>query len=58
MCARSLILIAARVFQYLVWRTEDRAIKWWALEEDEFHAITAGDDGEHAQFVARLKAKT
>ena len=27
------------VSEYLVWRTEDEAIDWWALEEDEYRPL-------------------
>jgi Uma2 family endonuclease len=35
----------AGVREYLVWRTEDDVVDWWALEEDEYRPLTAGDDG-------------
>ncbi|MBM3884104.1 MAG: Uma2 family endonuclease [Verrucomicrobia bacterium] len=35
----------AGVREYLVWRTEDDAVDWWMLEEDEYRPLTAGDDG-------------
>lgn len=35
----------AGVREYLVWRTEDEAVDWWILEEDEFRPLPAGTDG-------------
>ena len=35
----------AGVREYLVWRTEDEAVDWWALEEDEFRLLPAEADG-------------
>jgi Uma2 family endonuclease len=35
----------AGVREYLVWRTEDDALDWWVLEEDEYRPLAAGDDG-------------
>ena len=35
----------AGVQEYLVWRTEDGAIDWWQLEEDEYRPIPAQADG-------------
>lgn len=35
----------ARVREYLVWRTEDRAVDWWVLEADEYRDVPAADDG-------------
>ena len=35
----------AGVREYLVWRTEDDALDWWALEEDEYRPLAAGGDG-------------
>jgi Uma2 family endonuclease len=35
----------AGVREYLVWRTEDAAVDWWVLEEDEYRALPAGSDG-------------
>ena len=35
----------ARVREYLVWRTEDEAVDWWTLEEDEYRQLTADKDG-------------
>jgi Uma2 family endonuclease len=35
----------ARVLEYLVWRTEDKAVDWWILEEDEYRPIAASADG-------------
>ncbi len=35
----------AGVREYLVWRTEDEAVDWWTLEEDEYRPISAGADG-------------
>jgi Uma2 family endonuclease len=29
----------ARVREYLVWRTQDRQVDWWVLDEDEFKEI-------------------
>lgn len=35
----------AGVIEYMVWRTEDEAVDWWALEEDEYRPLLAGPDG-------------
>jgi Uma2 family endonuclease len=35
----------AGVREYLLWRTEDEAIDWWVLEEDEYRLLQAGSDG-------------
>jgi len=35
----------AGVREYIVWRTEDEAVDWWALEEDEFRPLPAEADG-------------
>lgn len=35
----------AGVCEYLVWRTEERALDWWALEEDEYRPLPRGADG-------------
>ena len=35
----------AGVREYLVWRTEDAAVDWWQLVEDEYRPLSAGDDG-------------
>ena len=35
----------AGVREYLVWRTEDGALDWWMLEEDEYSPLAAGADG-------------
>ncbi len=35
----------SRVREYLVWRTEDEAVDWWALEEDEFRPLPPEADG-------------
>jgi Uma2 family endonuclease len=35
----------AGVREYLVWRTEDNALDWWVLEDDEYRPLAAGDDG-------------
>ena len=35
----------ARVQEYLLWRTEDDVVDWWALEEDEYRPLAVGDDG-------------
>ena len=35
----------AVVREYIVWRTEDEAVDWWALEEDEFRPLPAEADG-------------
>ena len=35
----------AGVREYLVWRTEDDALDWWVLEDDEYRPLAAGDDG-------------
>ncbi len=33
------------VREYLVWRTEDDAVDWWVLEDDEYRALPADADG-------------
>jgi Uma2 family endonuclease len=35
----------AGVREYLVWRTEDDAIDWWILEEDEYRPLPLNPDG-------------
>ena len=35
----------AGVREYLVWRTEDEAVDWWALEEDEYRALPRTAEG-------------
>jgi Uma2 family endonuclease len=35
----------AGVREYLVWRTEDEAVDWWTLEEDEYRPLPKGADG-------------
>jgi Uma2 family endonuclease len=35
----------AGVREYLVWRTEDQAVDWWMLEDDEYRPMPAGSDG-------------
>jgi Uma2 family endonuclease len=35
----------AGVREYIVWRTEDEALDWWALEEDEYRPLTPESDG-------------
>ena len=35
----------ARVLEYLVWRTEDRAVDWWILEADEYRSLAKATDG-------------
>ena len=35
----------AGVREYLVWRTEDEAVDWWTLEEDEYRPLPVGADG-------------
>ena len=35
----------AGVGEYLVWRTEDAAVDWWTLEEDEYRPLPAAADG-------------
>ena len=35
----------AGVREYIVWRTEDETVDWWALEEDEFRPLPAEADG-------------
>lgn len=35
----------AGVREYLVWRTEDEAVDWWALEEDEYRPLAPTPDG-------------
>jgi hypothetical protein len=34
----------AGVREYLVWRTEDGAVDWWVLEDDEYRSLPAGPD--------------
>lgn len=35
----------AGVREYLVWRTEDEAVDWWVLEEDEYRPLAPASDG-------------
>jgi hypothetical protein len=35
----------AGVCEYVLWRTEDQAVDWWVLEEDEYRPLAAGPDG-------------
>lgn len=35
----------AGVREYVVWRTEDGGVDWWALEEDEYRPLAPGADG-------------
>lgn len=35
----------AGVREYVVWRTEDAAVDWWGLDEDEYRPLTADADG-------------
>ena len=35
----------AGVREYVVWRTEDGAVDWWVLEEDEYRRLPASKDG-------------
>src|SRR5437762_2246085 len=35
----------AGVREYVVWRTEDDAVDWWVLEEDEYRPLPASSDG-------------
>lgn len=35
----------AGVREYLIWRTEDEAVDWFALEDDEYRPLPASDDG-------------
>jgi Uma2 family endonuclease len=35
----------AGVREYVVWRTEDQAVDWWVLEQDEYRALMAGVGG-------------
>jgi Uma2 family endonuclease len=35
----------AGVREYIVWRTEDEALDWWVLEEDEYRPLPPGADG-------------
>ena len=35
----------AGVREYLLWRTEDEAMDWFVLEEDEYRPLPAADDG-------------
>ena len=34
----------ARVLEYLVWRTEDRAVDWWILDADEYRLLPSASD--------------
>lgn len=34
----------AGVCEYVVWRTEDDAVDWWVIEEDEYRPLAAGPD--------------
>lgn len=43
--AKKTSYLRAGVTEYIVWRTLDRAIDWWILEEDEFRPLAAGEDG-------------
>lgn len=35
----------AGVQEYIVWRTEDEALDWWHLVDDDYLPLPAGDDG-------------
>lgn len=35
----------SRVREYLVWRTEDEAVDWWVLEEDDYRPLPPDADG-------------
>jgi hypothetical protein len=35
----------AGVLEYLLWRTEDQAVDWWALEEDQYRALPIDGEG-------------
>jgi Uma2 family endonuclease len=35
----------AGVREYVLWRTVDKAINWWFLEEDEYHPMAPGSNG-------------
>ena len=35
----------AGVREYLIWRTEDHAVDWWILEEDEYRPLPVAPDG-------------
>lgn len=35
----------AGVREYIVWRTEDGAVDWWVLNEDEYRPLAPGADG-------------
>jgi hypothetical protein len=35
----------AGVAEYVLWRTADESLDWWALEEDEYQPLGAGGDG-------------
>jgi Uma2 family endonuclease len=35
----------AGVREYVLWRTEDAALDWWVLEEDEYRPLRAGSEG-------------
>lgn len=35
----------AGIREYLVWRTEDEAVDWWVLEEDEYRPLALDDEG-------------
>jgi Uma2 family endonuclease len=33
------------VREYVLWRTEDEAVDWWVLEDDDYRPLAAGVDG-------------
>jgi hypothetical protein len=35
----------AGVREYVLWRTVDKAINWWFLEDDEYHPMAGGPNG-------------
>jgi hypothetical protein len=35
----------AGVLEYLVWRTEDAAVDWWSLDQDEYERLQADEAG-------------
>lgn len=41
----------AGVREYVVWRTEDAAVDWWGLDEDEYLPLTPGTDGVYRSRV-------
>jgi hypothetical protein len=33
------------VRECVIWRTEEEAVDWWVLEDDEYHPLPVGSDG-------------